>query len=432
MKKVLIITYYWPPAGGPGVQRVLKFAKYLPEFGWQPIILTVEKGEYPAIDETLSEEIPDRCKVYKTNSIEPTFLYKKFTGMKPDERIPVAVLAERNQNWKKRIANWIRLNLFVPDAKIGWIPFAVKAGKRIIEREKPDIIFSSSPPPTVHLIAMKLAKRSGIKWVADFRDPWTRIYHYNRSKKSKCSLLLDEKFEQQVVKSADSLVTVSNAIANLLKHSSQNKFTIIPNGYDEADFLGLNTHQRFDKFTLAYAGKMNNQQNPSGLWTALQQLIASSDDFANNFQMLFMGNIESGVIEEIKKHKIGDYSRFVGYIEHNQVIENILKSDVLLLLIPNTQDNEGIVTGKIFEYLATGNFILGIGPENGEAARILEKTKAGKMFDFSEFDGIKKEIEKQYEDWKNGVKPEVNKHEIEKYSRRELTYKLVEIFNSLI
>jgi glycosyltransferase involved in cell wall biosynthesis len=279
---------------------------------------------------------------------------------------------------------------------------------------------------------MKLAKWSGIKWVADFRDPWTKIYHYNRSKKLKCSLLLDEKLEYQVVKSANSLATVSNNIANLLKHTSVNKFTIIPNGYDEEDFLGLNTRARFDKFTLSYAGKMNNQQNPAGLWIALRQLIDSDNNFAKNFQMLFMGDIAQDIIREIKNYKLDSYCKFTGYIEHKSMLENILKSDILLLLIPNTKDNEGIVTGKLFEYLATGNFILGIGPKNGDADKILQQTNTGKMFEFNEFDGIKKEIEKQYENWENGVKIEVNKNEIEKYSRRKLTCKLTEIFDSLI
>lgn len=432
MKKVLIITYYWPPAGGPGVQRVLKFAKYLPEFGWQPIILTVKKGEYPAIDETLADDIPENCKVYKTKSLEPNFLYKKFTGMDSDMSVPVAVLAEKDVNWKKKIANWIRLNLFIPDAKIGWIPFAVKQGKEIIKKEKPDIIFSSSPPPTVHLIAMKLAKWSGIKWVADFRDPWTKIYHYNRSKKNKYSLLLDKKFEQQVVNSADNLVTVSNNIPSLLRHDSKKNFAIIPNGYDEDDFLGLNILEKFDKFTMAYAGKMNNQQNPRNLWIALKQLKESNSNFAENFQILFMGNIAPDVIKEIKKYKLDSYCKFTGHIEHKNMIENILKSDVLLLLIPDTQDNKGIVTGKIFEYMRAGNFILGIGPKNGDAAKILDDTKTGKMFEYEDMEGIKKEIKRVFENWQKGTRSEVNKEEIEKYSRRKLTHKLTEIFDSLI
>ena len=430
MKKVLIITYYWPPAGGPGVQRVLKFAKYLPHFGWQPIILTVKKGEYPAIDETLAKDIPENCKVYKTNSIEPNFLYKKFTGTK---NIPVAVLTEKNLTWKKKLANWIRLNLFIPDAKIGWIPFAVQKGKKIIKKEKPDIIFSSSPPPTVHLIAKKLAKWSGIKWVADFRDPWTDLYHYDQTRKNVYSKSRDKKLERRILNTADELITVSKNVASLLtaKKSSKKMITIIPNGYDEADFCDFDKIQNFDKFTLAYAGKMNNQQNPTKLWKALGNLVRSDQKFAKNFQMLFMGNIADEIINGIKANNFENNLKMAGYVHHKKMLENLSKSHILLLLIPNTKNNEGIVTGKLFEYLATENFILGIGPKNGDAAKILHETNMGKMFEFEEIEEVRDEIEKQYENWQKGIKPKVNKEEIRKYSRRKLTEKLVETFDYL-
>jgi hypothetical protein len=178
MKKVLIITYYWPPAGGPGVQRILKFAKYLPDFGWQPLVLTVSKGEYPALDKSLYKEIPQEAEVFKTKSFEPNLLYKKFVGLDQDASIPISVLSEEKSSLKKSLAHWIRINFFIPDAKIGWQPFAITEGKRIIENHQPDIIFSSSPPPTVHLIARRLKKYARLKWVADFRDPWTDIHYY--------------------------------------------------------------------------------------------------------------------------------------------------------------------------------------------------------------------------------------------------------------
>jgi hypothetical protein len=194
MKKVLIITYYWPPAGGPGVQRVLKFVKYLPELGWQPLVLTVKKGEYPAIDETLAKNIPPECKVFKTNIFEPSDLYKRFLGMDDKAKIPTAVLADNNPGLKKQIANLIRLNFFIPDAKIGWKKFAVEEGLKIIETEKPDLIFSSSPPPTVHLIAKKLAAKTNLKWVADFRDPWTDIHYYEKQPRLFFAKYLDRKY----------------------------------------------------------------------------------------------------------------------------------------------------------------------------------------------------------------------------------------------
>ncbi|MCK4827329.1 glycosyltransferase [bacterium] len=430
MRKVLIITYYWPPSGGPGVQRVLKFSKYLPEFGWQPIILTVKNGEYPAIDETLAEDIPECCKVFKTNSIEPNLLYKKFTGMKPDENLPVAVLAEKDVNWKKRWANWIRLNLFIPDAKIGWIPFAVREGKKIIEREKPELIFSSSPPPTVHLIAQKLATWSGVKWVADFRDPWTDIYHYDRAVRSLYSRSRDRRLERGVLNAADVLTTVSRNVSSLLeaKKGSGTTIEVIPNGYDEADFRDLDRVKRFNGFTLTYAGKMNNQQNPTRLWEVLNNLVRSDQQFAENFQMLFMGNITSEIMDAIEANNLRDNLKIAGYVNHNRMIENLYKSHILLLLIPNTKNNQGIVTGKLFEYLPTENFILGVGPENGDAAKILHETNTGKMFGFEEIEEVGNEIERQYGNWQKGIRREVNEEEIREYSRRKSVDKLAEIF----
>lgn len=430
MKKVLIITYYWPPAGGPGVQRVLKFAKYLPEFGWQPIILTVKNGEYPAIDESLEVEIPDNCKVYKTASLEPNLFYKKFTGMAVDEKIPTAVLAAENTNWKKRLANWIRLNLFIPDAKIGWIPFAVRKGKKIIKAEKPDIIFSSSPPPTVHLIARKLAKWSGIKWVADFRDPWTDIYHYNKVKMSARSLNRDKDKEKEIVTSADEIITVSQNVAELLneKTTKAREIHIIPNGYDEADFYNLKDEPAFDKFTIAYAGKINNQQNPSNLWKILGNMVKENPTFAANFQILLMGNITDEVITEIKQNNLEKELKNPGYVDHQTALKYLKKSHILLLLIPNTGKNKGIITGKLFEYIAMEKFILGFGPKDGDAAEILEQTNTGRMFEFNEIQEVRNEITRQYKNWQKGLTQKVNREEIRKYSRRKLTERLVGVF----
>jgi len=308
MKKVLIITYYWPPAGGPGIQRILKFAKYLPEFGWEPIILTVKNGEYPAIDESLLNEIPENCKVYATNSIEPNNLYRKLIGLKSNQKIPIAVLAEKNINRKKKVANWIRLNLFIPDAKIFWKPFAIKMGRQIINELKPDLIFSSSPPPTVHLIAKSLKKHSGIKWVADLRDPWIDIYYYDNLKKNKISTRLDKQFELSVLNNADELCTVSQDLVNIFK-SKNNKLNIeiITNGFDPDDFSDLPQQDKFKKFTIAYAGKLNNQQNPVNLWKALQKLTNDFKDFSNDLQLVFMGNFVDEIHNSIKNYNLSSF-----------------------------------------------------------------------------------------------------------------------------
>ena len=429
MKKVLIITYYWPPAGGPGVQRVLKFAKYLPQFGWQPIILTVENGEYPAIDETLAEDIPECCKIYKTNSIEPTFLYKKFTGMMPDEKIPVAILAEENKNWKRRIAKWIRLNIFIPDAKIGWIPFAVKRGREIIKKEKPDIIFSSSPPPTVHLIAMKLAKWSGIKWVADFRDPWTDIYHYDESKKTKLTQNIESKLEEKVLNSCNKIITVSEGFKGLFKPKIERSkiIEVITNGFDQDDIQIKINKDYSNKFIISYAGKINHQQNPQNLWKTLSVIARNNDNFKRDLEIRLMGNINERVIQAIKLAGMNDNLINMNYINHNKLFHILSKSSILLLLVPDTKKNQGIIPGKIFEYISLKKYILGIGPPEGDSAKILNYTHSGKMFAFKDTKKLKYEILKLYDDWtKNNFS--INPTNIEQFTRKNITKKILKTF----
>jgi len=431
MKKVLIITYYWPPAGGPGIQRILKFAKYLPEFGWEPIILTVKNGEYPAIDESLLNEIPENCKVYATNSIEPNNLYRKLIGLKSNQKIPIAVLAEKNINRKKKVANWIRLNLFIPDAKIFWKPFAIKMGRQIINELKPDLIFSSSPPPTVHLIAKSLKKHSGIKWVADLRDPWIDIYYYDNLKKNKISTRLDKQFELSVLNNADELCTVSQDLVNIFK-SKNNKLNIeiITNGFDPDDFSDLPQQDKFKKFTIAYAGKLNNQQNPVNLWKALQKLTNDFKDFSNDLQLVFMGNFVDEIHNSIKNYNLSSFFVDKGYVTHQTALENLLKSHVKLLLIPNTDKNKGIITGKLFEYLSTGRFVLGIGAKGGDAEKILNKTDSGKVFDYT--NNLENIILKLYDSWKNKSEIKIDKSNIEQYSRKNLTKKLATIFDQTV
>ena len=437
MKKVLIITYYWPPAGGPGVQRVLKFAKYLPEFGWQPIILTVKKGEYPAIDETLEKDVPDCCKVYKTNSIEPNFLYKKFTGMKPDEKIPVAVLAEKSQNWKKKLANWVRLNIFIPDAKIGWFPFAVKKGKEIIKKEKPNIIFSSSPPPTVHLIAKKLAKWSKIKWVADFRDPWTEIHYYENQERIKISQKLDSKYEKEVLNNASVITSISQLYIedDFAKKVSSKKCINIPNGYDESDFSNFShkrTQKDTKKFVIMHLGAVGQERNPTNLFKAIKVLASSGKINTKKFSLVFVGNIDSSVKTSIEEYEISEFVEMVSYLPHNEALEYTQQASIMLLLVTQSERNRRILPGKTFEYMRTGKPILALGPIDGEVARIITHTNTGTVISYDNFGKIYNSLLSFYSLWEKGMLKKyglINK--ILLYSRENLTKKLVSVFEDI-
>ncbi|MCD6441460.1 MAG: glycosyltransferase family 4 protein, partial [Candidatus Marinimicrobia bacterium] len=395
LKKVLIITYYWPPAGGPGVQRVLKFAKYLPEFGWQPIILTVKNGEYPAIDISLQKEIPANCKVYNTFSLEPNFVYKKFTGMGSDEKIPTAVLAAENTNWKKRLANWIRLNLFIPDAKIGWIPFAVRKGKKIIKAEKPDIIFSSSPPPTVHLIARKLAKWSRIKWVADFRDPWTDIHYYENQNRNKVVKQFDSYLERAVLRNADKISCISrlDIEEDFAKKTDPEKCVNIANGYDEADFLNIKTGvTKSKKFIILHIGAVGKERNPLNLFKAICKLADGKIITPEIFTLRFIGHVDELVLQSIKSENIEPFVDFIAYLPHSEALAQTIFADVMLLLVTQSEKNRRILPGKTFEYMRTGKPILALGPESGEVARILKETGSGYMIDYTDVSTINSKL----------------------------------------
>ncbi|HCL00470.1 MAG TPA: hypothetical protein DHW42_10260 [Candidatus Marinimicrobia bacterium] len=427
MKKVLIITYYWPPAGGPGVQRVLKFAKYLPEFGWQPIILTVKNGDFPAIDESLISEIPQECKVYKTKSIEPYNLYRKFTGLRSDEKIPTYVLNKKeNEGFKDKIAKWVRANLFIPDARIGWLPFLVKEGLKIVEKEKPAVIFSSSPPHSLQIGAYKIARKTGLKWIADFRDPWGDAFWQKDAKliRSNRAQEKDNRLERKTLKAADFIISVSDSISELFRFKvNRNNYFTIPNGFDDTDFK-YHWHKS-EKFKITYTGNVGKDQNLDNLFSAISAL---DEKTKNILEINFFGNLHQSVLKNIHKYHLVDLIKINSYITHDENIEVITKSDMLMLCIPNVPNNEGIVTGKLFEYLATGNFILGIGPKTGDAAKILKKTNAGVMFDFNE--DPREILLEQIENWENNRRPVVNQEEIQKYSRKYLTEKLVRILEN--
>lgn len=432
MKKVLIITYYWPPAGGPGVQRVLKFAKYLPEFGWDPIILTVANGEYPAIDESLAKDIPDGCKVYKTKALEPNMFYRKFTGMKQDEKIPVANLAQKNISWKKKLSNWVRLNLFIPDAKIGWIPYAVRQGKKIIKEEKPDIIFSSSPPPSVHLIAKKLAKWSGIKWVADFRDPWTKIHYLQNQKFNPLSKRRNKKLERSVVSGCDKASCVSNNFIDLITETEKSKFEIITNGYDTETDISVKNSTSSKFFKILYIGGLTWNRYYKSFFIGLKESIETGDLDAGKVRIQLAGSIEPSIKNEIEEifSKL-NVLEIQGYLPHAEAVQLMNEAQLLLLFMEQVKGYEGHIPGKLFEYISTQNRILGLGIAIGESAQILENTNTGKIFEPQNVSEIKDQLVKEYRNWQNGEILQIDTKLIEQYSRKRLSMKLATLFDEV-
>jgi len=426
MKKVLIITYYWPPSGGPGVQRALKFAKYLPSFGWQPIILTVRQGEFPQLDETLVYEIPMQCRVYRSSNLEPFLLYKKLTGRKKDDPLPTYILnTGKNENWIERILKWIRLNIFIPDAKIGWIPFAVSAGLRIIKKEKIDLIFSTSPPHTVQIIAKNIARLSGLKWIADFRDPWMEIVYYQNLKRNPVSVYIDHHLEKSVLNQASVITAISPGLVNTLQHKvNRDEFRCIFNGFDPDDFMNIKVASN-EIFTIAYSGFLSEDRIPYPLLPALQKFKQGQTDF----RLKLIGTICEAFLKLLQEYDLMDKVELINYLPHKQLLQVLANSDALLLVIDKVQDNQGFITGKIFDYLGCKKPIFGIGPVEGDAARILSETGSGLMLDYEDHRGVYDTLVSYYREWEKGITQFLFR--IDPYSREHLTGELVALMDQL-
>ena len=429
MKKVLIITYYWPRSGGAGVQRWLKFTKYLPDYGWEPAVLTVkeENASYAQWDNTLANEINPSLKVIRTPSFEPYSFYLRLSGKK---EIPYGGFTnEGRPTLFQKLSRFIRGNFFIPDPRRGWNHSAIKAALTLMEKEKFDAIVTTGPPHSTHLIGLQLKKRTGIKWIADFRDPWTDIYYYKDLSHSKLAKWYDKKLEKKILLSCDKIVTVGNEIKELLLSKSRDltneKFEVITNGFDASDFEGFD-QTKSERFTITYTGTVSSYYRLEGLVSALVTLLP---EIRNKIFVRFVGNISQNIKELFEKANLASQLEYVGYVSHKQSIGYLYEAHVLLLLIPEVQENKGILTGKFFEYLATGRPILAIGPTDGDVARILQDTGAGFMINYDNVSDLKEKIMEFYADYKDG-KTSIPSNKIEKYSRKHLTGNLVKLFEN--
>ena len=412
MKNILVITYYWPPSGGPGVQRVLKFCKYLNETDWKPIILTVENGDFPVIDETLEKDV-NGYKIYKSKSFS---LHKIFNYMNKKSSTPTFQLSSsKEDSFFIKLSRWIRLNMIIPDGRVGWYFDSIKTGNKIFKENKIEGILSSAPPFTTHLIAKKLALSNSVPWIADFRDPWTdRFYNYE-NKRWWITSKLDKVLENSVVNSAQQCVTVSREISRYFKKD----FRVIHNGYDEEDFLNVNPYKENEKVIIRYIGTMTRSQNPKCFFKAISKLNHNQ----NKYKVELVGNIHPDVKVDIQNQGFDKFVSFISYVKHSEAIQKMVSSNFLLLVIPKTEKNKGIVTGKLFEYIRSMSKIIMIGPLDSDAAEIISRTSSGRCFNYDNSDDIIAYLELgKYSQTIN----------FRKYSRKNLTSKLVKILEKMI
>jgi len=432
MKKVLIISYYWPPAGGPGSQRAVKFAKYLPEFGWETVVLTVRKGEYAYFDPSLESDISSNMTVHRTPSIEPFLFYKKMAGLKSDESIPIAQLMQKRTGFKNRIFNWIRANLFVPDARIGWIPFARRAAEQIIQDHQISMIFTTSPPHSSQLIGKYLHRKFKIPWVADFRDPWTDIQYYKMANRNLFTRKLDVHFEKSVVESANHITSVSRGLiqgfADKIGNHNQDEFTVLANGYDPTDFQD----QPVDGnkiFQILHTGNMNVTQNPAGLWEALLHWFAENPEYRSMVSIKFIGRVHPEILENIRECGLEDVTEIQSYKPHEEIIREIEKSAILLSVVPDVPDNDGIVLSKNFEYIGSGRPILIFGPPESDIGKIVRKFRNCLVCPYLDAERCKNFIEGTFVDWQSNRLQILPVEQRENFSRRVIAGKLADIFN---
>ena len=443
MKRLLIITYYWPPTGGSGVQRWVKFSKYLPEFGWQPVVYTPENPEQLARDESLLADIPASAEVVKTRILEPYELYRRLTGGKKGEGEVNPVNAQQ-KNWKQRLSLWVRGNCFVPDPRIGWVRPSVRFLKKYLAEHPVDAVVTTGPPHSVHLIGLGLKKALGLRWIADFRDPWTEMFYYKHLGLGPAADRRHHRLEQAVLDGADAVISVSPPVAADFRAKTQTPVVLITNGFDEDDFAeagepssGAPGVQFFPdpengsekildtpapqrprtKFRLVHTGLFAADGNPINLWDALAERCAADPAFRERLQIRLAGKVDAAVTEAVRERGLGGNLVELGYLPHDETVREQRAADILLLPLRREPEYAKVLPGKIFEYLASRRPVLGIGQEDGAAAAVLRDAAAGQMFDWDKKDELLAFLDAEHPQTEG----------IEKYTRRALTAQLAEL-----
>jgi len=401
MKKVLIITYYWPPSGGAGVQRWLKFAKYLPQYGWEPIIYTPENPDFAIEDQSLQKDVSKDMTVIKRKIWEPYEIYKTLIGKKGQKVNVSFAQAGKKQGFIHKLALSVRGNFLIPDPRCFWIRPSVHYLEKYLKENPVDAIISTGPPHSMHLIGLKLHRKTNIPWIADLRDPWTNIDFYRELNLSWLADNIHHRKERQVLSEANGVVSVTPTWCRELSEISNRPVSLVHNGYDEEDIVQVNDPIDSD-FSIVHIGSINAARNPNVLWIALNELLQEVPELKKNLKIKLVGNVEPVVFADIEKYQLTDYIEKIGYLSHAEAITFQQTSQLLLLLINNTPNAGGILTGKLYEYMASARPILAIGPVRSDIATLLKETQSGSIVGFDDVSGMKSVILDFFEKYKLG------------------------------
>ncbi|UII79749.1 glycosyltransferase family 4 protein [Flagellimonas sp. CMM7] len=415
MRKVLVITYYWPPAGGPGVQRWLKFVKYLRDFNIEPIVYIPQNPSYPITDKNLVHEVPEGVQILKQPIKEP-YTWASLVSKKKTQTISSGIIQEKKPSTVEKLLLWIRGNLFIPDARKFWIKPSVKYLSRVIEKQGIETIITTGPPHSLHLIGLRLKEKHQIQWITDFRDPWTSIGYHKKLRLSKSSKRKHKALERSVLNATDKIVVTSDTTKREFEQITNKPIQVITNGYDEIlDAVSLDSG-----FTISHIGSLLTGRNPIALWQALKELIEGDETFKNHLKIQLAGVVGEEVLETIRTYGLDSYVEYLGYLSHEKVLQVQQKSQVLLLLEIDSEETKGIIPGKLFEYLNAKRPILAIGPNEWEAGNIVLETSSGKVCKQSDKTALKNVLLEWFGKYKKGTL-HFNSKGIEMYHRKELT-----------
>lgn len=422
-KKVLIITYYWPPAGGPGVQRWLKFVKYLPEFDIEPIVFIPENPNYPILDSELEKEVNPETIFIKNPISEPYNLAGIFSKKATKSISSGMIPNKKKQSLLEQLLLYIRGNFFIPDARIGWVKPSISVLENYIKTHPVDLIITTGPPHSLHLIGLELKKKFNCKWFADFRDPWTTIGYHKELKLTQASKEKHLRLEKEVLNTADHILVTSPTTKKEFVRLTNKPISVITNGYD-VEYIEKKSVD--EKFSIAHIGSFLSNRNPRIFWKALSELIRENNSFREDFELKLIGKVSGEIFDVIAEFKLSNYLNNLGYLSHKQALIEQKSAQVLLLIEIDSGDTVGIIPGKLFEYMAAERPILAIGPEGADFSEIIKETNSGTFFTYDQKDEIKEQILKLYDLYKqNNLK--VHAIGLQYYSRKKLTEKLAHI-----
>ncbi|MEO9076168.1 MAG: glycosyl transferase family 1 [Gelidibacter sp.] len=426
-KKVLIITYYWPPAGGPGVQRWLKFVKYLPDYGIDPVVYIPENPSYPMLDATLMDEIPKGVTILKQRIKEP-YRFAEFLSRKSSRSISSGVIPKKQkQNLIQRFMLYVRGNYFIPDARKAWVTPSVNYLSDYIRKEKIETVITTGPPHSLHLIGLQLKAQLGLEWIADFRDPWTTIGYHKKLKLSASAAKKHEDLEVKVLSTANHIIVTSENTKKEFTKKTKQPISVITNGYDNQQLPKATKDQNF---SLAHIGSLLSERNPKVLWKVLGDLIAENEDFSQEFVLRLIGVVSDDVLNEIYRFIPEKNTDIVGYVNHEEALMYQRQSRLLLLIEIDSEDTKAIIPGKLFEYMVAETPIISVGPKDSDVERIITSTNTGRYFYYDAASELREHLLTCFSNYKNATLA-TYPIGLQQYSRKSLTKKLADLITSL-